>query len=597
MWRNAGFLTCNPPPWEIESTSGLPLLCTIRRSRWSHPMVVQYLPKAPNGRSKNKRAFNCPPDDLVRAPRLLREYFPDAREVVAAVSWSSGFLAGLDAQLVGQAPPYAGPPEGWTAKIDWPLPHPMGLSIGLRNSISLAGMNLWASSRLAGTVSIRRFDHHLTHAANAACTSPFSECAVAVVDGYGEDNSVAFFRYVAGKLTKLDSRSHQASNGLIASESLGMFYARLCALCGFEPLAGEEWKVMGLAAYGRSDSTFCDLLRPLLRVNGLHLERGCDPDMLRGNLKKVRDLAREAGDDPLARANLAASGQQVFEEVLAELLSNFHAHCPSENLAFAGGCALNSSFNGKLLQVTPFRHLHVPSAPADDGNALGAAFAACMDDGVVFTVDPMRANPYLGSPIEPDALERLVRFGSFAKLTRTTTETVARTAALLAAGKIVAWVQGRAEFGPRALGNRSILANPRPLDVQDRINHLVKFREPFRPFAPSILDEAGGSYFDNYCTTRYMERTLRFRTEVRDCVAGVVHVDGTGRLQSVRRDWNPRFYDLLTEFHARSGIPLLLNTSLNVMGKPIVHSLEDCLGVFFTTGIDVLVVDDVLIEK
>ena len=220
-----------------------------------------------------------------------------------------------------------------------------------------------------------------------------------------------------------------------------------------------------------------------------------------------------------------------------------------------------------------------------------------MDDGVVFTVDPMRANPYLGSPIEPDALERLVRFGSFAKLTRTTTETVARTAALLAAGKIVAWVQGRAEFGPRALGNRSILR------IHDRSTFRTasiissSFASLFDRLRASILDEAGGSYFDNYCTTRYMERTLRFRTEVRDCVAGVVHVDGTGRLQSVRRDWNPRFYDLLTEFHARSGIPLLLNTSLNVMGKPIVHSLEDCLGVFFTTGIDVLVVDDVLIEK
>jgi carbamoyltransferase len=158
-------------------------------------------------------------------------------------------------------------------------------------------------------------------------------------------------------------------------------------------------------------------------------------------------------------------------------------------------------------------------------------------------------------------------------------------------------VQGRSEFGPRALGNRSILADPRPADIQDRINHTVKFREGFRPFAPSILDEAGPDYFEAYRTSRYMERTLRFRPEVRRLVPGVVHADGTGRLQSVRREWNPRFHGLIEAFRALTGIPLLLNTSLNIMGKPIVHSLEDCLGLFLTTGIDVLVVDDILMEK
>jgi carbamoyltransferase len=133
--------------------------------------------------------------------------------------------------------------------------------------------------------------------------------------------------------------------------------------------------------------------------------------------------------------------------------------------------------------------------------------------------------------------------------------------------------------------------------MQDRINSLVKFRERFRPFAPSILDEAGQDYFEHYCVSRYMERTLRFRAEVRDRVPGVVHVDGTGRLQSVRRDWNPRLHELIRAFHALTGIPLLLNTSLNIMGKPIAHSLEDCLGVFLTTGIDALVIDDVIVEK
>ncbi len=546
---------------------------------------------------QSKRAFNCPPDDLVRAPRLLQDYFPNTTEIVVGVSWSNEFLSGLNAGLLAQLAPPSGARDDWKGKLEWPLPHPLGLSTGLRNSVSLAGLNIWASNRVEGKVSIRRFDHHLTHAANAACTSPFTESAVAVVDGYGEGDSVAFFHYEGGRLAKLDTQSRQMGDGASEADSLGMFYARICVLCGFDPLAGEEWKVMGLAAYGQPDKYLCDLLRPMLRVNGMHLERGCYPDALRLNLDRVHRFAREAGDDPLARADLAASGQHVFEEKLAELLGNLYARCPSENLAFAGGCALNSSFNGKLSQVTPFSQLHVPCAPADDGNALGAAFVACMDDGVAIAADKERADPYLGSTIEPSALERLVRFGGISRLTHAPSGTIARTASLLAAGKIVAWVQGRAEFGPRALGNRSILADPRPPDMQDRINRLVKFRERFRPFAPSILDEAGPDYFEDYRSTRYMERTLRFRPDARHRVPGVVHVDGTGRLQSVRQEWNPRFHALLTEFRVLTGIPILLNTSLNVMGKPIVHSLEDCLGVFLTTGIDALVVEDVLMEK
>ena len=158
-------------------------------------------------------------------------------------------------------------------------------------------------------------------------------------------------------------------------------------------------------------------------------------------------------------------------------------------------------------------------------------------------------------------------------------------------------MQGQAEFGPRALGNRSILADPRPANIQDRINQCVKISEEFRPFAPSILDEDGSDYFESYRTSRYMERTLRFRPEMGRRVPGVVHADGSGRLQSVRREWNPRFHELISAFRALTGIPILLNTSLNVMGKPIVHSVEDCLGVFLTTGIDVLVVDNILVEK
>jgi carbamoyltransferase len=172
-----------------------------------------------------------------------------------------------------------------------------------------------------------------------------------------------------------------------------------------------------------------------------------------------------------------------------------------------------------------------------------------------------------------------------------------RTAELLAQGRIVGWMQGRAELGPRALGHRSILADPRRPDMKDRINSAVKFREEFRPFAPSILHEHGPEYFERYQDSPYMERALVFRPEVREKVPAVVHVDGTGRLQSVRREWCERFHQLLTDFHGITGVPLLLNTSFNVMGKPLVHSVEDAVAAFLTTGLDALVIDDYLIEK
>ena len=208
-----------------------------------------------------------------------------------------------------------------------------------------------------------------------------------------------------------------------------------------------------------------------------------------------------------------------------------------------------------------------------------------------------RGTPYLGSEIDAEVIGRFATLGELQGLEHIPGAIAQRTARLLADGKIVGWVQGRAEFGPRALGHRSILADPRAPDIKDRINQRVKFREEFRPFAPAILDEFGDEYFEQYQPSRYMERTLRFRAGMIDRVPGVVHADGTGRVQSVRAEWDPLFCALLRHFHALSGVPMLLNTSFNIMGKPIVHSLEDCLGMFFTTGLDALVVGDYLLKK
>jgi len=271
----------------------------------------------------------------------------------------------------------------------------------------------------------------------------------------------------------------------------------------------------------------------------------------------------------------------------------------SPNLAYAGGCALNSSFNGRIVGRTGFERLYVPSAPADDGNALGAALLAYAEDHPDWRPEPGFASPYLGTPMSAAPVERVIEGAADgAKVRHLPGGAGAEQAAhMLAAGKVIGWAQGRAEFGPRALGNRSILADARPADAKDRVNAKVKLREPFRPFAPSILAEHGADWFEDYQESPYMERTLRFRPEVRSRVPGVVHADGTGRLQTVKAEWNPRYHALVEAFHRETGVPLVLNTSFNIMGKPIVHSAEDAIVMLHTTGLDAVIVGDYLLEK
>jgi carbamoyltransferase len=268
---------------------------------------------------------------------------------------------------------------------------------------------------------------------------------------------------------------------------------------------------------------------------------------------------------------------------------------PSPNLVLTGGCALNSSYNGKILQRSRFRALHVPSAPADDGNALGAAWLAYAEDHPEWQPEPGVLSPYLGSPVSTEPMERMTAFEP--RLQHLGEGVVEAAADILAQGKLVGWVQGRAEFGPRALGNRSILADPRPADAKDLLNAKVKYRETFRPFAPSILAEHGPDWFEDYQDSPYMERTLRWRDGARGKVPAVVHEDGTGRLQSVTEDRNPRYHALISAFARRTGVPVLLNTSFNVMGKPILHTAEDAVLMFYTTGLDALVVEDWLLTK
>jgi len=562
---------------------------------------------------QTKRAFQCAPDDMSRLNELLSTYGEAGAEIVFAKSWSSQFESIQPGLLETYDAILANAPGAIDPSFD-ALLRAMGIDIrsvdsdgarylangyrwilgSNRPAIQVAGSNLRYRLRegmpgFQGAIVQRAYNHHLTHAATACYTSPFDEAVCAVIDGLGEGTSNTFYRYRDGRLTLLADSATRRGFG-----SLGLFYGHLCWACGFDPSRGEEWKVMGLAAYGKLNAQIYELLHSMLEHDTLALAWPAD---YAEKMSQLLTLRRRPKSSPLEAADLAFTGQQVFGEYFKALLDDLYELGESDNLVLGGGCALNSAWNGRILEETRFSSLHVFSAPADDGNAIGAALLAYHEDHPPTKAPASHQTPYLGSSVSSETLDLAVTLGGLLDALPPGQSVAEFTAGLLAAGKIVGWVQGRAEFGPRALGNRSILADPRDPKMKDWINARVKFREEFRPFAPSILHEHGPEYFQNYQEAPYMERTLVFRPEVRSRVPAVVHVDGTGRLQTVKREHNPRFHALICAFHELTGVPILLNTSFNVMGKPIIHSVEDALAVFFTSGLDALVIDDKVFLK
>lgn len=545
---------------------------------------------------QNKRAVNTPADDPLRIRGLIEKYCGSTGEIVVAKTWSPLSAAKMqaDASRIFKAVAGADPvrDRDWINRVVF--------HAGLWEKLigpnrQLAGNGVERYCNLDGKKFIpRAYDHHLTHAAYACFTSPFEQAACAVFDGYGEGVHSSFFRYADGRLDLVD---HAASEqNLFGSlSSLGLYYGyTICSLFGFDIVNGEEWKVMGLAPYGRLDEELYAILQRHIHVDGLNLVIG---DQGASAYRQLRAYARQPGQTFQDMADTAHTAQHHFNQLLFTVLRGLHRLDISDNLVLAGGCALNSTSNGLVHAETPFRRLYVPPAPSDDGNAVGAALLAWREDGGKLPA-PHFHSPYLGSAIEKKELDLFLNNSTLLGRVDVAPADICRyVAGELADGKVVAWVQGRAEFGPRALGNRSILADPRPAAMKGRINAIVKFRENFRPFAPSVLDEFGDRYFEDYTCTPYMERTLTIRAARRAEIAAVCHADHTGRLQSVRREWNPRFHDLISAFNAITGTPVLLNTSLNVMGKPIVHSAADAISVFLSSGLDLLVIDDAVFRK
>lgn len=427
-------------------------------------------------------------------------------------------------------------------------------------------------------------NHHLCHAYHAYFSSNFDSAIILILDGSG-DNGYSISIYEANKQQiNLINKGQKGA-------SLGSFYSSLTQFCGLSVFSGEEWKVMGMAPYGTLNKELYEDFKSWLFISDINVKSNGRKHIY------IEDKIKENKYPHLTIKDIAYTGQLFFEELTIQLVNNIYKKMPHHNLIIAGGCALNSACIGKLHVSTPYKNIFVPSAPADDGGAIGAALLLYKKQNPNKSIPNKQSNPYLGKEIKKEELDYLVNYSGYKHTEYNYPELYKVVAKALADGKIIGWVQGKAEFGPRALGNRSIIANPSLANMKDRINANVKFREEYRPFAPSILEEYATGYFENYYPTPYMERVLTIKKEKREVLKAVNHIDNTGRLQTVSKELNPHFHNLISEFYALTNIPVVLNTSFNVMGKPIVDSVTDMAAVFATSGLDLLVINNYVFTK
>jgi carbamoyltransferase len=439
--------------------------------------------------------------------------------------------------------------------------------------------------------------HHHAHAASSFYYSGFPESAVFTVDGVGEWDTTSFGRG--------DSRGLEILETVEFPHSIGLLYSTITGYLGFEVNEGE-YKVMGLAPYGQPRHV--DKIRKLIlnQSGGQYLLDLRYFDFMSFRRMYSEEMSSLFGQPPRQpkteildfHKDLARSLQWVLEEILMEKLQYLHEMTGSENLCMAGGVALNCVANGRIRREGPFKQMFVQPAAGDSGGALGAAAIAHMRraNGQPVHLSDLR-HVYLGPAFESEDVASFVEStGIDAQDFRCCeAELLDSVAQRLAAGKVVGWFHGRMEFGPRALGARSILADPRVECMQGRINSMIKQRESFRPFAPAVLEERAAAHFDLDHPSRYMLETCQVRSPLR--LPAITHVDGSARVQTVDDETNPRFARLLRVFEKLTGCPILLNTSFNLNYEPIVCTPLDALTCFIRSGLDTLVLEDFLIDR
>jgi carbamoyltransferase len=438
-------------------------------------------------------------------------------------------------------------------------------------------------------------EHHMSHAASCFLVSPYEEAAILTVDGVGEWATASFG---VGR-----GRDITLFKEIRFPHSLGLLYSAFTYYLGFK-VNSAEYKVMGLAPYGKPVH-YDRIMQDMVRLNddgsfklnmkyfsydyGLTMTDGAFSEFFGGPPRKPESWMTEREFD------IAASVQKVCEEVVLRMARYIHRETGLPNLCMAGGVALNCVANGRVIRETPFKNLFVQPAAGDAGGAVGVAHY------LYNTLEKQpRGKPwshaYLGPAYTDDEIRGYLDGAGARYRSLPRAELLATTARLLSEGNVIGWFQGRMEFGPRALGGRSILADPRDAKMRDTLNMKIKFREGFRPFAPSVLADKAAEWFDIECDSPYMLLVAQVR-EGKRSIPSVTHVDNSARLQTVTREESPLYYDLIAEFEKVTGVPILINTSFNVRGEPIVCTPHDAYLCFMRTNMDQLVLGPYLLDK
>jgi carbamoyltransferase len=443
-------------------------------------------------------------------------------------------------------------------------------------------------------------EHHLSHAAHAFFTSPFNESAILTVDGVGEWSTTTF------GLAK--ENSIELLGDIRWPHSVGLLYSAFTYFLGFKVNEGE-YKLMGLSSYGKP-KYYDIILKELLdlredgsiKLNMKYFAFTYDKVMTNNKFSEVFGIPPRKTNEKVLdiHYDIAASAQLVLEEILLRMINHVHKKTNMKNLCYAGGVALNGVANNRILTEGPFEKIHIPPSPGDAGSAVGCAqycyFSHHQNQRKILSENErIKNNIYIGPAYSNEKIENFLNENNieYKKIERQ--PLLEKTARLISEGNVVGWYQDKMEWGPRALGNRSILADPRIAKMKDILNEKIKHRESFRPFAPSVMEEYVSEYFEIEVNSPYM--LLVANVKKPDKIPAVTHVDGTGRLQSVSKDSNPLYYDLINEFYKITGVPVIINTSMNVMGEPIVNTPKQAYKMIVKTDMDYIVLGNFLVKK
>ena len=444
-------------------------------------------------------------------------------------------------------------------------------------------------------------EHHMSHAAHTFFTSPFDEAAILTVDGVGEWSTTSF--------GSAENTSIKLTNDIRWPHSIGMFYSAFTYFLGFKVNEGE-YKLMGLSAYGKPK--YYDLiLNEILDVKNdgsLHLNLKYfaftyDKVMTNQKFAELFGIPRREEDAKAEQIHydIGASAQKVLEDIMLKMVNHVHKKTGMKNLCLGGGVALNGVANYRILKEGPFESVHIPPSPGDGGSAIGCAqylYYIHKKQRRIIVQDHakrIQENVYVGPSFSNDEIKSFLEENNIDYEYLTREQLLQTTAKLISEQNVVGWYQGKIEWGPRALGNRSILADPRDSKMKDVLNEKIKHRELFRPFAPSILEEYVSEYFDLNIPSPYMLFVAKVKKP--DKIPAVTHVDGTGRLQTVSREANPLYYDLINDFYKITGVPVVVNTSMNVRGEPIVNTPEQAYAMIIKTEMDYIMMGNYMIQR